>query len=344
MTIIIPVKPSVKADPGGPLNNLHLSGYVMNEKDYYKILGIDKKASDEEIKKAYRKLAMKYHPDRNKGDKSAEDKFKELSEAYAVLSDKEKKKQYDTFGSAGFQQRYSQEDIFQGFDFSNLFREFGFGGGTEQIFGQRSGRPGGGSFKTYNFNRGGQPFDFGDAYTHSARPQQGADQMYELAVTLKEAALGSEKQLSFRIGKKMEKVVVKIPPGITTGKKLRVPGKGEPGLAGGPSGDLYIQIRVHEDPVFKLEEPHLVVEKEISYTQAVFGTEVEVPTLEGKSLQVKVPPGTQPQSKLRLKGYGIPILGGKGKGDQFVKILISVPKKISDHQKKLLEELSREGL
>jgi curved DNA-binding protein len=315
----------------------------MNEKDYYKILGVDKKASDEEIKKAYRKLAMKYHPDRNKGDKNAEEKFKELSEAYAVLSDKEKKKQYDTFGSAGFQQRYSQEDIFQGFDFSNLFKEFGFGGGAENIFGQRGGRPGGGAYRSYSFGRGGHPFDFGDSYTQTVRPQQGADQMYELSITLKEAALGAEKQLSFRIGKKMEKVMVKIPQGITTGKKLRVPGKGEPGQAGGPSGDLYFQIKVQEDPVFKLEEPNLVVEKEISFTQAVFGTEVDVPTLEGKSLHVKIPPGTQPQSKLRLKGYGLPILGGKGKGDQFVKILIKVPKKISDHQRKLLEELSREG-
>jgi curved DNA-binding protein len=316
----------------------------MSEKDYYKILGVDKKASDGEIKKAYRKLAMKYHPDRNKGDKKAEDKFKELSEAYAVLSDTEKKKQYDTYGSAGFQQRYSQEDIFQGFDFSNLFREFGFGGGSENIFGQRSGHPGGGAYRTYTFNRGGQPFDNGDPYAQAGRPQQGTDQMYELAITLREAALGAEKQLSFPAGKKMEKVVVKIPPGITTGKKLRIPGKGGPGQAGGPAGDLYIQIKVQEDPIFKLEEPNLFVEKEINFTQAVLGTEVEVPTLEGKSLHVKIPPGTQPQSKLRLKGYGLPILGGKGKGDQFVKIVIKVPKKLSDRQKKLLEELIQEGL
>ena len=328
----------------GEEENLLQLGEVMSEKDYYKILGVDKKASDEEIKKAYRKLAMKYHPDRNKGDKNAEEKFKELSEAYAVLSDKEKKKQYDTFGSAGFQQRYSQEDIFQGFDFSNLFREFGFGGGTENIFGQRSGHPGGGGYRSYTFNRGGHPFDFGDSYAHVPRPQQGADQMYELAITLKEAAQGAEKQLSFRLGKKMEKVVVKIPPGITTGKKLRIPGKGEPGQAGGPAGDLFMQIKVLEDPLFQLDEPNLIVEKEISFTQAVLGTDVEVPTLDGKSLQVKIPPGTQPQSKLRLKGYGLPILGGKGKGDQFVKVLVRVPKKLSDHQKKLMEELNREGL
>jgi len=319
----------------------------MNEKDYYKTLGVDKKASEEEIKKAYRKMAMRFHPDRNKGDKKAEEKFKEISEAYAVLSDKEKRKQYDTFGSAGFQQRYSQEDIFRGFDFSNLFKEFGFGGGFEGLFGQKSRRPGEGAYRTYTFNRGGQPFEYGDPFayhTGAGRPQQGADQMYELTITLKEAALGAEKQLSFPSGKKMEKVMVKIPPGISTGKKLRIPGKGEPGLAGGPTGDLYIQIRVLEDPIFKREEQNLVVEKEINFTQAALGTKVEVPTLDGKFLQVKIPSGTQPQSKLRLKGYGLPIFGGKGKGDQFVKILVQVPKKLSDRQKKLLEELAREGL
>ncbi|MGA3083912.1 MAG: DnaJ C-terminal domain-containing protein [Thermodesulfobacteriota bacterium] len=319
----------------------------MSDKDYYKTLGVDKKATEEEIKKTYRKLAMKYHPDRNKGDKKAEEKFKEISEAYAVLSDKEKRKQYDTFGSDGFQQRYSQEDIFRGFDFSDLFKEFGFGGGFENIFGQRTGHPGGGGYKTYTFNRGGQGFDSGDPFGQHAgagRPQRGDDQMYELAITLKEAALGAEKQLSFPTGRKTEKVVVKIPPGISTGKKLRIHGKGGPSLIGGPSGDLFIQIKVLEDPIFKVEGQNLVVEKEINFSQAGLGTKVEVPTLEGKSLQVNIPAGTQPQSKLRLKGYGLPMLGNKGKGDQLVRIAIKVPKKLSDRQKKLLEELAREGL
>ncbi|MEW6184331.1 MAG: DnaJ C-terminal domain-containing protein [Thermodesulfobacteriota bacterium] len=319
----------------------------MNDKDYYKILGVEKKASEEEIKKTYRKLAMKYHPDRNKGDKKAEEKFKEISEAYAVLSDKEKRKQYDTFGSEGFQQRYSQEDIFRGFDFSNLFREFGFGGGFENIFGQRTGHPGGGGYRAYTFNRGGQPFDYGDPFAQQGermRPQRGEDQMYELSITLREAAQGSEKQLSFPIGRKTEKVNVKIPAGISSGKKLRIPGKGVPGFSGGPSGDLYIQIKILEDPVFKVEDQNLVVEKEILFSQAALGTKVEVPTLEGKSLQVNIPAGIQPQSKLRLKGYGLPALGGKGKGDQFVKIGVKVPKKLSERQKKLLEELAGEGL
>jgi curved DNA-binding protein len=318
----------------------------MSEKDYYKILGVDKKASEEEIKKAYRKLAMKYHPDRNKGDKKAEEKFKELSEAYAVLSDKEKKKQYDTYGSAGFQQRYSQEDIFQGFDFSNLFREFGFGGGFENLFGQKAGQPRGG-YRTHSFTRGGPSFDYGDPYAQyggAGRSQRGSDQMYELTITLKEAAFGTEKQLSFPAGEKTEKVVVKIPSGISTGKKLRIPGKGETGFSGGPAGDLFIQIKLQEDPVFKLEGHNLVVEKEVNFTEAALGAKVEVPTLDGKNLQVKVPAGTQPYSKLRLKGYGLPLLGEKGKGDQFVKILVKIPRRLSDHQKKLLEELAKEGI
>jgi curved DNA-binding protein len=320
------------------------------EKDYYKILGVDKKATEEEIKKAYRKLAMKYHPDRNKDDKKAEEKFKEVSEAYAVLSDKEKRKQYDAFGSDGFQQRYSQEDIFQGFDFSNLFKEFGFGGGGggfENIFGQRTGQPRGG-FRTHTYSRGGGPaFDYGDPYAQyggAPRPQRGSDQMYELSITLKEAAFGAEKQLSFPNGEKTEKVMVKIPPGISTGKKLRIQGKGESGFSGGQAGDLFIQIKVLDDPVFKLEGHHLVVEKEVTFSEAALGVKIEVPTLEGKNLQVKVPSGTQPLSKLRLKGYGLPLLGDKGKGDQFVKIVVKVPKKLSDHQKKLLEELAKEGL
>jgi curved DNA-binding protein len=168
--------------------------------------------------------------------------------------------------------------------------------------------------------------------------------MYELAISLREAAQGAEKQLSFPSDRGMDKVMVKIPAGISTGKKLRISGKGESGQSGGPAGDLYIQIKILEDPIFKREEQNLTVETEISYSQAALGTKVEVPTLEGGSLQVKIPPGTQPQSKLRLKGYGLPILGSKGKGDQFVQISVKVPKKLTDRQKKLLEELNQEGL
>jgi curved DNA-binding protein len=323
----------------------------MPEKDYYKILGMDKKASEEEIKKAYRKLAMKYHPDRNKGDKKAEEKFKEISEAYAVLSDKEKRQQYDTFGSSGFQQRYSQEDIFKGFDFSNIFREFGFGGGGgggfEGIF-SGSGRTGGSrQYRTYGHPGGGRGFEYGDPFSYyegAGMAQKGADRLYEFPISLHEAAFGAEKTLTLPADRKTEKLSVKIPAGISTGKKLRMAGKGEPGLQGGPAGDLFIQIKVLEDPIFKIEGHHLVVEKTITLTQALLGTSVEVPTLDGKSLQVKVPPGTQPLSKLRLKGYGLPQLGGKERGDQLVKLVVDLPRKLTETQKKLVEKLAGEGL
>ena len=267
----------------------------MPEKDYYKVLGVEKKASDEAIKKVYRKLAMKYHPDRNKGDKKAEERFKEISEAYAVLSDKEKRKQYDTYGADGFQQRYSQEDIFRGFDFNNIFREFGFGGGGgENVFFGRGRNSGGRQYRSYAHPGGDRAFEYGDPfgqYGGAGMPQPGADRLYELAITLQDAFRGGEKTLTFPSNNKMEKVSVKIPAGITTGKKLRISGKGEPGLHKGPPGDLYIQIKVLEDPLFKLEGHNLVVEKTITFSQAALGTRLEVPTLEGKSLQVKVPPG-----------------------------------------------------
>jgi curved DNA-binding protein len=320
----------------------------MPEKDYYKVLGVEKKASDEAIKKVYRKLAMKYHPDRNKGDKKAEEKFKEISEAYAVLSDKEKRKQYDTYGADGFQQRYSQEDIFRGFDFNNIFREFGFGGGAgENIFSGRGRSSGGRQYRSYVHPGGDRAFEYGDPfgqYGGAGMPQPGADRLYELAITLQDAARGGEKTLTFPSDNKMEKVSVKIPAGITTGKKLRIAGKGEPGLFKGPAGDLYIQIKVLEDPVFKLEGHNLVVEKTIRFSEAALGTKLEVPTLEGKSLQVKVPPGTQPLAKLRLKGYGLPPFGDKTQGDQIVKILLVVPQKLTEHQKKIVEQLAQEGL
>lgn len=322
----------------------------MPEKDYYKVLGVEKKASEEAIKKVYRKLAMKYHPDRNKGDKKAEERFKEISEAYAVLSDKEKRKQYDTYGADGFQQRYSQEDIFRGFDFNNIFREFGFGGGGgfENIFSGRGRSSGGRQYRTYAQPGGERAYEYGDPFGQygggAGMPQQGADRLYELAITLHEAVKGGEKTLTFPSSNKMEKVSIKIPAGITTGKKLRIPGKGEPGLFKGPSGDLYIQIKVLEDPLFKVEGHNLVVEKTITFSQAALGTRLEVPTLEGKSLQVKIPPGTQPQAKLRLKGYGLPPFGDKTQGDQIVKIILEVPQKLTDSQRKIVDNLAKEGL
>lgn len=305
----------------------------MATKDYYDLLGVSKKASGEEIKRAYRKLAMKYHPDRNPNKKEAEERFKEINEAYAVLSDKEKRKQYDTFGAEGFRQRFSQEDIFRGFDFDEILSGiFGGRGRRESRFGGRGG------------------FDFGDLFSGQGgfqdmgrMPQKGEDILYELSISLEEAASGGEKRVSYRKNGRIGEVSVKIPKGIPTGKKLRLAGKGMEGRNGGPPGDLYLQISVREHPIFSREGDDLVVEKEVSFSEAVLGTMVEVPTLEGKK-RVKVPPGTQSHTKMRLKGLGLPRFQREGRGDELVKVIVRVPKRVSEKSKKLIEELAREGL
>jgi len=304
----------------------------MATRDYYNILGVNKNASQEEIKRAYRKLAMKYHPDKNPNRKEAEERFKEINEAYAVLSDKEKRKQYDTFGAEGFRQRFTQEDIFRGFDFDEILSSF-FGGRGKREF--RSG------------GRGG--FDFGDlfgqtAYRDTGRmPQKGEDILYELTISLEESALGGEKRISYRKNGKIEEVSVKIPRGIPSGKKLRLAGKGMEGRNGGSPGDLYLQINIKEHPFFIREGDNLIVDKEINFSDAVMGTTIEVPTLEGKKI-VKLPPGTQSHTKMRLKGLGVPHFQGEGRGDEYVKVIVKVPKKMTEKSRKLIEELAKEGI
>jgi len=304
----------------------------MATRDYYDILGVNKNASDEELKKAYRKLAMKYHPDRNPNKKEAEERFKELNEAYAVLSDKEKRKQYDTFGQEGFRQRFSQEDIFRGFDFEDIFSNL-FGGRGRREF--RSGGRGGFDFSDL-FGRGG--------YQDMGRmPQKGEDMYYEWPITLEEAAFGGEKKVSLPKGGKVEEIYVKIPPGIPSGKKLRVAGKGAAGRNGGPPGDLYLQISIRNHPIFIREGDDLIVEKEIAFSEAVLGTTMEVPTLEGMK-KVKVPPGTQCHTKMRLKGLGVRRFQGTGRGDEYVKVIVKVPKRVGEKTKRLIEELAKEGI
>ncbi len=305
----------------------------MATRDYYEILGVNKNANDEEIKRAFRKLAMKYHPDRNPNKKEAEERFKEINEAYAVLSDKEKRKQYDTFGKEGFHQRFTQEDIFKGFDFDDILSNlFGGRGRREYRFGGRGG------------------FDFGDifggqgGFQETGRmPQKGEDVTYELTISLEEAAFGAEKRISFRKNGRLEEISVRIPRGIPSGKKLRLAGKGTEGRSGGPPGDLYLQVSVREHPIFTREGDDLIVEKEISFSEAVMGTTVEVSTLEGVK-KVKVPPGTQSHTKLRLKGLGVPHFQNEGKGDEYVKVIVKVPKRVSEKSRGLIQELSKEGI
>ncbi len=306
--------------------------------DYYKTLGIDKNASEDDIKKAYRKLAMKFHPDRNPGNKQAEEKFKKLSEAYAVLSDQEKRKQYDSFGSDAFRQRYSQEDIFKDFDLNDILKEFGFGGG--------------GRTRTFTFGRGsggsgGDPFAdlFGGGQGYSRQmPQKGQDYEYNISITLEESVFGAEKKLSLQKEDRIEEINIKVPPGISNGKKLRLAGKGSPGYNRGLSGDLYLNITILPHPIFARDGIDIYVEKSVNYSQAALGTTIEVPTIEGTTKRIKIPAGTQNYTKIRMKGYGVPNLKDGGKGDQYVKISVNVPKKLTDRQAQLIKKLAEEGL
>ena len=296
-------------------------------KDYYGVLGVAKDASADEIKKAYRKLALKYHPDKNPGDKKAEEKFKEITEAYAVLSDADKRKQYDQFGEAGFHQRYSQEDIFRNFDVGDIFREFGFG--TDDIFSQLFGGAGGGRVRTGGF--GGRP-----------RAVKGQDYVMQLSLPLRQAIQGGEKRIDFRREGRVERLQVRIPPGVESGQRLRVSGKGGASPAGGPPGDLFLEISVEKDPAFSREGQDLFVKVQIPFSGACLGTSVDVPTLEGTK-RVKVPAGISGGGRIRLKGFGVPSKGG-AKGDLYAVVEVAVPAKPTAKQKELLEKLKKEGL
>jgi curved DNA-binding protein len=311
--------------------------------EYYQILGVAKAATAEEIKKAYRKLAVQYHPDKNPGDKQAEEKFKEISEAYAVLSDPEKRQQYDTFGSDGFRQRYSQEDIFRNFDLNDILRQFGFGGGF------RSGT----TFHTSGFRSGGSPFDgmFGQANARggcggSCGPQavKGSDLTYEMTVTLEDVLHGTEKTISLRRSGQTQNVAVKIPKGIEDGKRLRLSGKGAPSPSGGEAGDLYLKVQVEPHPVFQRVEDDLVVEHHIPFSEACLGAFLEVTTLDGKKFNVRVPAGMQQEAKLRIKGHGLPAGPIGHRGDLLVKIAIRIPKTLTPEQEAAVKALAEVSL
>ena len=304
----------------------------MSGKDYYKILAVPKTASAEEIKKAYRKMALKYHPDHNRGNGDAEAKFKDLNEAYAVLRDPEKRKQYDLFGADGFQKRYSQEDILRGFDLGSIFREFGFAGG--------GGGRGQSNFGNMFGSMGGQGFN-GFPNQHSAK---GQNLIYELPMTLEELCSTTKKEIAYQLDGQQEKVTVKVPAGITGGQKLRLRGKGRPGPNGGPPGDLLIQIKELSHPLFRREDDDLYMRQEIKFSQAVLGTEIEIPTIHQKVLKLKIPPGTQDNAKFRLKGFGMPSSKADGKGNAFVEIGIHIPKELNEEQKSVLETLTNVGL
>jgi len=285
-------------------------------KDYYATLGIARDADTATIKKAYRKLAQKYHPDRNPGDKAAEDKFKEITEAHAVLSDPEKRKQYDQFGADGFEQRFSQEDIFRNMNFGDIFGGFD-GGGAEDLFSQLFG---------------------GGRGQRARRPSKGQDYSMQISIPFRLAVQGGERRIDYRSDGQVEQIKVRIPPGIEKGGKLRVSGKGGTGPAGAAAGDLYLQIDIEPDPVFSRDGNDLLVKAEIPYSEICLGTTIEVPTL-GAPKRVKVPAGMQPGQKIRLRGYGVAAAGKRPAGDLYAVIEVAVPKTLSPEQKQALQQL-----
>ncbi len=352
-----------------------------SKRDYYEVLGVGREASDADIKRAYRKLAKQYHPDVNPGDKNAEAKFKEVSEAYEILSDQQKKSRYDQFGHAGV-----DPNSFGGAGAG--FGDFDFGGIGD-------------IFESF-FGGGG----FGRSSRSRSGPQKGADLKYSLQITFEEAAFGTEKEITVNRNetctsckgsgakegtspttckhcggtgqvqykqstpfgqfvnvktcdvchgegkiimdpcptcngkgkvRKTVKRVVNVPAGIDDGQTLSLRGEGDPGVKGGPAGDLYITIGVKPHPIFKRQGNDVVCEMPITFTQAALGAELEVPTLDGK-VKYDIQEGTQTGSIFRLKGKGIPYLRGNGRGDQYVKVEIDVPKKLNEKQKELLRQ------
>jgi molecular chaperone DnaJ len=350
----------------------------VSKRDYYEVLGVAKTAADQEIKSAYRKLALKYHPDRNHGSKEAEDKFKEAAEAYAILADPDKRRMYDRFGHAGLGSGAGFDpSVFTGFEdiLGGLGDIFGFG----QVFGGAASQ-----------RRGG--------------PQRGADLRYDLEISFEESAKGSETaiqiprqepcetckgsgaapgtkpttcpqcqgrgQLRYQQGfftvartcgqcrgsgsiiskpctecrgtgriPKERKITVRIPAGIATGQRLRLSGEGEAGPSGGPAGDLYVVIHVQDHPFFQRDGNDLFCEIPLNYPTLALGGDIRIPTLEGEE-NFTVPEGTQSGATFTLRGRGMPDVSGRGRGNLIVRVKLVTPKKLTREQKKILEELA----
>ena len=286
----------------------------MSKRDYYEVLGVSKGASDDEIKKAFRKLAVKYHPDKNPGDKEAEEKFKEANEAYSVLSDKQKRARYDQFGHAGMGGAGSAGgnpfEGFGGFGGQSFNFDFG-GGGFEDILGSLFGM--GGGFR-------------------GAR--RGRDYRTTCTIDFDEAIFGVTKKVSID-GKEIS---LKIPAGIYDGQSIRLNGRGGPApQEGGQRGDLYVEIRVRAHKTLTREGNLILSEVTIPMVDAVLGTEVDVETVDG-TVTMKVPAGTQPGTNFKLNGHGAPRVGSEERGPQIVTINIEIPKKLSKKQKDLMEQ------
>jgi DnaJ-class molecular chaperone len=325
----------------------------MDFKDYYLTLGVSKTASDKELKQAFRKLARKHHPDVNPGDKAAESRFKEINEAYEVLGDPEKRKKYDELGAnwrmyeqaqqhgapdpfagqrwnvgrgpqgGGFRTMTEEEmrDLFGDENpFSDFFTTF-FGGGFE----------GGGGEPGRRAGRAGR-----------ARQRSGRDVEHEIELSLEDAYRGSTRRLSLKHDGHARTVDVRIPPGVGEGSRVRVAGEGEHGTGGAASGDLYLRVRLAPHPLFERKGRDIYVKVPLPVTTAVLGGEVEVPTLEGRTVRLKIPPLTQNGQMFRLKGYGMPAVGkAEDKGDAFARVEAQLPTQLSPAEKEHYDALAR---
>jgi curved DNA-binding protein len=307
----------------------------MEYKDYYRILGVEKKASQKEIKKAYRRLARKYHPDVNPGDQGAEARFKEINEANEVLSDPEKRRKYDELG-ANWQQWQRMGRDPRGFDWSQWFTGGQPGGGRVHVeyadLGDLFGE--GGGFSDFFRNIFGGTG--GGGYSQRPQSRRGRDFEHRVDVTLEEALNGTKRVLQMD----SQRIEVKIPPGVDTGSRVRVSGKGEPGTGGGPSGDLFLRIAVLPHSTFERKGDDLHCEVPIDLYTAVLGGEVPVQTLTGQ-VMLKVPPETQTGKRFRLRGLGMPRLkDSKKKGDLYADAKVIVPQRLSKQEKELFTRLA----
>lgn len=325
--------------------------------DFYSVLGVDRSASDKDIKSAYKRLAMKFHPDRNPGDRQAEERFKDISRAFEVLGDKEKRRLYDEFGEEGLRPGFDPAK-------ARAYRQWASQGGWSW----RSGAPGGGGFGGgFDFEDlgdlagafrsragGGEGFGgvedlfgsiFGGGATGRRRstrsPRKGQDIESALEIDLATAITGGEVTIQLDQGPPagVTTLKVKVPAGVSDGSRIRLRGKGAPGPLGGPPGDLLIQVKLRETPPFERHGDDLQLDLPITLLEAVRGATVEAPSPEGTTIRLKVPPGSQSGDKLRLRGKGLPLGPGKGRGNLIVRLLVRLPDADRARLEKIAEEL-----
>lgn len=319
----------------------------MEYKDYYKLLGVSRSSSKDEISKGFKKLARKYHPDLNPNNKGAEAKFKEINEAYEVLKDEKKRKLYDQFGSNWEHgQNFQPPPGYENMNFGGGGPGGGFPGGGagfsdffETIFGGGAG-PGGGNFRG-GFQQGG----FGGGGGFQQRPRRGSDSEATYELTLDEAFKGGKKSITLQeqvsgpdgIPRMTTKTLeVKVPAGIKDGQKIRLAGQGNPGMGGGAKGDLYLKIKLMPHSLYKVSDSDIILDLPLAPWEAALGATLRIPTLDG-AVEMKIPPGIGSGKKLRIKGRGLG--SGAKRGDQFVRIMVQAPDRLSSEERDLWEKL-----